>query len=110
MSETSARASRLAFALGSFARKGLIGGRAGVASERRLGRDAFDGPDRRHHAIVLAVHEACETPAELAEARFELLRALRLQVGNAAQAVRLHAPRGIVRQEAVLRVSLQRPR
>jgi len=31
MSETSARASRFAFALGSLARKGLIGARAGVA-------------------------------------------------------------------------------
>ena len=31
MSDTSARANRFAFAFGSFARKGLIGGRAGVA-------------------------------------------------------------------------------
>ena len=30
MSDTSARANRFAFAFGSFARKGLIGGRAGV--------------------------------------------------------------------------------
>ncbi len=44
MSETSARASRLAFALGSFARKGLIGGRAGVAAAPAAGVPA-PGPE-----------------------------------------------------------------
>ena len=67
--------------------------RAGVAPEGRLGRDALDGPVRRHRAIVLAVHEAGEPAAELAVARFQLPRALRLQVGNGADTLRLHAPR-----------------
>ena len=43
MSETSARASRFAFALGSFARKGLIGGRAGVAEAAAEGVVALAG-------------------------------------------------------------------
>src|SRR5215217_980602 len=43
MSDTRARANRLAFALGSLARKGLIGGRAGVAVPVAAGVLAFAG-------------------------------------------------------------------
>ena len=50
--------------------------------EGRLGRDALDRAVGRHRAVVLAVRELREPPAELAEARRQLLLAQRLQVGD----------------------------